>query len=80
MNLLQGDLGSANGADGRSLRKQPFSLMIPNKDKKGREKRGQRPAQVPVPGDALASCPRHSCSSNSGAGLLPASFLASPPL
>lgn len=44
MNLLQGDLGSANGADGRSLRKQPFSLMIPNKDKRaGRNGASARP-------------------------------------
>jgi len=34
MNLLQGDLGSAGRADGPGPGKQPFSLMIPNKDKR----------------------------------------------
>lgn len=38
MNLLQGDLGSAGRADGpgpsSGSGKQPFSLMIPNKDKR----------------------------------------------
>lgn len=42
MNLLQGDLGSTRRADGPSpgSGKQPFSLMIPNKDKRA-ENRGQ---------------------------------------
>lgn len=39
MNWLQEDLASARGADGPSpgSGKQPFSLMICNKDKRARE-------------------------------------------
>lgn len=43
MNLLQGDLDSAGRADGPGpgSGKQPFSLMIPNKDKRA-ERIGDR--------------------------------------
>lgn len=69
MNLLQGDLDSAGRADGPGpgSGKQPFSLMIPNKDKRaeriGDRPRGPTPKEVPVPRDAavclLASDHRH---------------------
>lgn len=53
MNLLQGDLSSAGRADGPDPGKQPFSLMIPNKDKRaeriGDKHKGLAPAEVPVP-------------------------------
>lgn len=49
MNLLQGDLDSAGRADGPSpgSGKQPFSLMIPNKDKRA-ERIGDRPTPTEV--------------------------------
>lgn len=53
MNLLQGDLSSAGRADGPDPGKQPFSLMIPNKDKRaeriGDRHKGLTPVEVPVP-------------------------------
>lgn len=65
MNLLQGDLGSAGRADGPSPSsgKQPFSVMIPNKDKRaeriGDRRRGPAPTEVPVPG-GMQGCSRKS--------------------
>lgn len=63
MNLLQGDLGSAGRADGPGpgSGKQPFSLMIPNKDKRaeriGDRRRGPTPTEVLVPRDAAVCLP-----------------------
>lgn len=63
MNLLQGDLGSAGRADGPGpgSGKQPFSLMIPNKDKRaeriGDRHRGPTPTEVLVPRDAAVCLP-----------------------
>lgn len=52
MNLLQEDLGSAERADGSGpgSGKQPFSLMISNKDKRAERIGDRRSAPAPVEG------------------------------
>lgn len=84
MNLLQGDLGSTGRADGSSPSsgKQPFSLMIPNKDKRAERTRDRHrvptPAEVLLPRGMLSPCPgpwarpAPNCSSMAHVNLFPA--------